>query len=183
MMVSRTWRQRLLQGMLAFVVVCSPLAGNWLSLPLFALSAGILLAYEGISEHIVFRWLAVLIIVEIVSGMQLGTVSLAWVLTVLVMKVSEQFIGMTPLSRESGWQIISLVRATIVASILAGVMMSWSLIIQSMVYHQGAISLLGQAIWHPILTTGLMIIISSFIGLMLLHRIDVPFHRAITFGR
>jgi hypothetical protein len=163
------------------VILAWPLTGIPVPISPFALAAGALLAYEGITRPVI-RWSLVLLTAcELFYGMGVGILSLPFMASVILLATVGRWASITPLMRETGWSPIVLVRAALNGLILAFVMGAVQALMQSAMLGG---SLLRERILANMGTAasigGAYIII--FCLLVILHRIDVPFRRQIMYG-
>jgi len=179
--VRRTWIQRLWRYTLVVVVMSWP-AWN-LSLPVspFAIIAGVLLAYEGIERGEIIGFFAVLVGTELIYGIDVGILSLAFLYTVIVGSGIRRWFAVQPLAREHGWPPGALARSVIVATALSGVMSFFSISIGVLMYRYGSFAMrLQMTVGRP--ASWILMLALATLGVLVLRRIDVPFRRQITFG-
>lgn len=160
-----------MRGLIAGGVFLTPLIGDKVPGPLIAIMLGVLLAYDGLESRVVFWTFVLLMAAELSWGIGLGIVSLAYLAAALVLRMAQRFVALTPLCRERSWALMPLVRSTLTAVALAGIMVVGSAAVRSGIYRQGGTVPLTalNALGSPIL-------------IILLYRIDVPFRRRISFG-
>lgn len=177
----RGWRQHVLRAVLALLIMMTPLVDRPM-VPVLAAALGTLLAYDGLAARQVGWSLALVAATEAVYGMNLGVLSLAYVLTAFVLAGARRFVAFTPLVRDRDWDPVSVVRAILLGLVLAFVLSAWSLAVMRIFYGHGGLAVRFLAAYaHPVSTVLMTGAVVSVLTL-LLHRIDVPFRRPITFG-
>lgn len=166
-------------GLLLFL---SPLFGDRIGLPLFAISMGALLAYDGVSSRSLTWPLILLIGVECVWGIDLGVLSLAYVATVLCLALAESVVAFVPYSRATDWSPVMMLRGWIAATFLSWLMSFFSILIHAWIYHQGSVGALTSATYYPWMSRLLTVALVSGGVLVILHRIRIPFRRRVVFN-
>jgi hypothetical protein len=166
-------------GLLLFL---SPIIGDRIGLPLFAVSMGALLAYDGVTARSLTWPLLMLIGVECVWGIDLGTLSLAYATTLLCLAFAESVVAFVPFSRVTDWAPLMIIRGGITAAILAWLMSFFSVLIQAWVYGHGSLGILISAAYRPWASHLALIALLSAGALIVLHRIRIPFRRRVVFN-
>ena len=140
------------------------------------------LANDGVRGAIV-PWLTILLAgMELVWGIDFGTLSLAFLVTVLVVRAADHRLALTPLVRESTWRIVPVVRAVFIAIMATILMKGLSILVEAWVYHRGALLALAVSAYAPFGHVLAGIGLVTLIAVVLLHGGDVPFRRRISFG-
>lgn len=177
----RSLRQQVVRGLLACIVLIWPLTGITVPFSLFALVAGAVLAYEGITRSVI-RWtLALFIIGELFYGVGPGVLSLPFMAGVLLLAAVRRWTSIVPFVHEPGWPLIALCRAALVGWVIAIAVGAAQALMQSVVYgggmfrdrlfmQMGSSTRIGAAY-------GVMVLL-----LIILHRVDIPFRRPVIYG-
>ena len=176
----QTWSRRLIHSVLAFMLLLWPALGTGIPIPISALILGVIIAYEGTEDLPIVRWTILLVIIELLYAMDLGLISLAFVLTVGLFALAGRWLNLRAWSREHGWALTSFIRTFLMALTAAVIISVLSVIIGSLVHgHEAFWSRLqlelGDWSW-----LGFEILI-AVLTIVLLRRVDEPLHKHIIF--
>ena len=164
---------------LLILLFIAPAAGWPLAV---AVIAGAFLANEGLRNPM-FLWLTgLLVLTESVWGIDIGTLSLSFIISALLFQIVHRFVTSPPLRREAGWSVAAVARAIIVTGLIALAMIGASVVVQAWLYYRGDVVVLAAAAAYPLGATLVRITILAIFTIMVLHRADVPFRRRISFG-
>jgi hypothetical protein len=178
-MVRRTFFQHALRGILVGLVTLGPLVSPP-PFPFIPAVAGALLAYDGTDRRTLALVCSFLIIVELAGGIHLGMLSLSFLGTALLLSLAGRVFAVPPWAGADGWHPADMLRAMLVATLLALAMMAGSILIGATVYGLGS-PLVRLAVMLTPNTVGTLAAVAAAM-LVALRRIDVPFRRAIRFG-
>jgi hypothetical protein len=179
--MTRSSLQSGLRMFLVGVLLVWPTTGIAVPISAYALAVGAILAYEGVEGKSVLAGLLIMIAVESIYGYDFGILSLAYMLTALVFSVARRWATITPLAHEDNWSVMSIAVAVSAGTALTVVMGMWSAAVGTLVYSYGMFgSRVGEMLGHggSVFSAGVWMTVI----LCVLHRIDVPFRRAIIFG-
>jgi len=178
---SRSLTQQLYRYGGVLFLLAWPLFGVALPVSIFAIAAGAILVYEGLEQGPVLRFFLLLVLVELIYGLDIGILSLAYLCTAATMVVISQWINISPLMRESGWSPAALIRSLVVGVLLAATMTAFSIIVGIVLYHYQSLHMrLAVALGH--LGIWWMLVAGMAIAVLFLRRIDMPFRRRVVFG-
>lgn len=174
--------RRLIRIVLALLLFGTPLIGDRITLPIFAIAVAAVAAHDGLTSRTVSLSVAYLILVELSWGIDFGTLSLAYLTSVLILRSLEDFLSVVPLGRFRDWPPGALIRAGIAASVMTWLMTGLSVGIEAVAYSPSGVGVLLAHAFQPILPTLFWTGLASCAILILLHRIEMPFRRIILFG-
>ena len=166
----------------AVVVLGSPIVGDLVHFSLFPIAMGVLVAYYGLTYPFVSWSLGILVIAEILWGIDFGVLSLAYLGMILVLRFAEHSLAITSVARVRDWSVTTLLWGIMLAGILSVVMTFFSAVVQSLVYQQGGLGELLRAAYHPVGSVAAFTALASAGGTIVLHRIRIPFRKPIAFG-
>lgn len=168
-----------MRWILTCALLLSPLAGDHIGIPLFAIAAGALMAHDGLMVRNVVGSLALMLLAELMWGIDLGTLSLAYILTALALRLVDRFVTFVPLASEPGWSLSALIRSGLYAVMLAWCMSVLGVLVEAVVYQRGEMGVLLAYTYRPLVA---MVPIATVVLLVVLHRIQTPFHRKMIFS-
>jgi hypothetical protein len=138
------------------------------------------LAFYGTSRSLVIGWVGILIILEGITGHDVGVFALPFLIASILWLLSQSVIMLPPWHGSDSWRLIEGIRTVCIAVATALMMVMGATAVESFIY--------GYGFFVLRLTTVLrMIVWWQLVGgcaalLLLLKRLEVPWRRAIHFG-
>lgn len=161
------------------LILIVPLAGPG-SLALVLAAAAAVTAYEGLDAHTVYSLTATIVGVELLYGLDIGVLSLSYVIAVFVFMLLRRVISIPPWIASRGWRPGDALRVLAVACVMYAIMASCGVIVGHTLYGYAdvrarleTVFLARNMFWIPIALAAILIV---------LRRADEPFRRHITFG-
>jgi hypothetical protein len=151
---------------LVLLLVALPLAGPGAFFVVLAIATTIT-AYHGPRSNVVYGCTALLLAIEMIYGLDLGMLSLAYLVAALLLIAFQRMIAFTPWKNADGWRLADALRTAGVAGgmflLAVGIQLrgSWSVLWPT------------EAAW----IAGVIVVC-----LIILRRFDVPFRKPIRFG-
>lgn len=180
-MLNRIWFRRFIRLVIVLIFLAWPMLRLDLVFPMQVLILGVILAYGGADDILIAYWVLLALGVELLYGMDIGLLSLAFALTVSIFLLLGRWISLKPLSRERGWSPSSFLRTLVVSMIALNVILFMSVLVGT-IFHghtsfasrisleMGSVSVFSLEIFFTIIV------------LTLLRWADEPLRRHITFG-
>lgn len=178
---TRIWARRSVRLALASLILLWPMIGSKASIPISALVLGALIAYEGTEDLPIVHWTIFLFVVELLYAMDIGMLSLSFVLTVDCISSIGRWVNLRTWSHEHGWMLGSFVRTVLLALMATALISMFSVLIGSLVHGHQALSdrlNLTFGLWR---WSGAGLLMSAIMVLML-RWADEPLRKRITFG-
>ncbi|MCC6405101.1 MAG: hypothetical protein IT405_01805 [Candidatus Yanofskybacteria bacterium] len=177
-MTTHSFRSHIVRGLLFSVAILAPLAGPGASWILVVLVATVL-AYDGPTDSVVYGTLALLCGVELVYGIPLGVLSLAYAIAVVCVVLVSRFVSLTPWVSQDGWRVGDVVRTFVCALGVFSIMAVGGVGVSVLIYGSGAFILRLRTL--PLPPPAWLIGVCVAV-LVLLRRADEPFRRRVIFG-
>lgn len=177
-MTARSLRSQAVRGFLVCAIALSSLAGPGASWLLVVLAA-IVLAYDGPTDAAVYGMLALLVGVELIYGIPLGVLSIAYAAAVACFVLAGRFVSLAAWASLDGWRVGDILRTLICGLILFCIMAVVGVAVGAVFYGSGAFMLrlqmlpLPPPVWLVAVGIGVLVI---------LRRADEPFRRPVIFG-
>lgn len=165
--------------MLIGLMLAAPIAGPGALLVVSAIAAS-LTAYEGLRSGTVYGMLATLFAVEVLYGLDVGVLSLAYMTAVLLLSLVRRVMTVAPWVSADGWHASDALRAFFVACGIFAVMASSGVMVGHFLYGytDSVARLQSMFVPYNIAWAGIAIALV----LIILRRADEPFRRRITFS-
>lgn len=143
--------------------------------PVIAVVIGATLAYEGVNRQSLVRWLLGLVFLEVATGADFGTMSIAYVGAALTMLALQHLLVVGNWVRVEGWHPADAVRTIVVAVALAVLVMVLSTLTEALLYQHGSVATRLASV----LASGdmLWLVSACTVVVIVLRRIDIPFMR------
>jgi hypothetical protein len=148
--------------------------------PLVPSLMGSLCAYAGTDRRAVGTMTALLFVIELLFGFDVGILSLSYLGTVLVYSLTSRFISLAPWSASDGWRPADAVRALAAAWAFSVCAIVLSVCVGAL-YGHGAFP--ARLVSELGLSRLLAVLPLSLAFLVVFRRMDIPFRKRIRFGQ
>lgn len=177
-MIHRTYSQRATRAVLGASAIAVGILMPT-NIPVVFAILGAALAYEG-PDHRSMAWIVgFLIVIELLFSLDLGILSLSYLIAALVLSLAGRLVTVTPWATVDGWSVGDALRTIAASLVAAGVMMVGSVLVGAL-YGSGMTAQRISVYMAPERLVPMAVAIT--IVLLVLRRIDTPLRRPIRFG-
>jgi hypothetical protein len=161
------------------VLLCTPLLGHGALYVVLAFLCA-RTVYQGLRAGIVYGTVAVLAGIELLYGLDVGVLSLAYLTATLLVTALRRFIALPPWTAQRGWRLLDAFQAVMMAYLfywmarISGILVGYIVYGYDQPYRRFLLLVHGTDVGWAFL----IIVVT----LVLLRRIDEPFRRRIIFG-
>lgn len=178
---TRIWPRRIIRLMAGFLLISWPMIKTGVLIPVPAAVLGALIAYEGTENISVIHWAIFLLFVELIYAIDVGLLSLAFVLSLGMISFFGHWVNLQSWSHEHGWSPIGFMRALVVALTAAILISVLSVLIGSLVHGHDVFLHRFRLVFGSWYWWGSGTFIAA-IMIILLRWADEPLRKRITYG-
>ena len=161
------------------LVVGAPLCGSG-SVNFMLIIVSAVCAYDGLHGATVYGIMGALIVTELIYGMDVGVISVAYMIAVLLIASLSRIVTIAPTSSELGWHVVAGARSFIIACGFFVTTSILSVLLGGALYGYEDVALRLRGLADP--RSIVLAVCGLLLTLVVLRRIDEPFRRRILFG-